>query len=98
MSRMLIFVFPNPERNESNVVVLSKYEFETCLSRCERPLFSKLYELVLGLGQHIQPSYHKLFDERSCESLKIDETYLSFFVYVTVPLAENVLFKPSLTK
>ena len=85
MSQMLWF-YPN------------KNMIQAC--RDARGLFSHnyVYELVLGLGQHIEPSYHKLFNERSCESLKIDETYLSFFVYVTRPLTENVLFKPSLTK
>ena len=39
---------------------------------------------------------HKLFDERSCESLKIDETYLSFFV--TMSWTRNVLFRPHLAK
>ena len=39
---------------------------------------------------------HKLFDEWSCESLKIDETYLSFFV--TMSWTRNVLYRPHLAK
>lgn len=39
---------------------------------------------------------HKLFDERSCESLTIDETYLSFFV--TKSWTRNVLFRPHFAK
>ena len=38
-------------------------------------ILSKKYHVVIN-----ETFRHKLFDERSCESLTIDETYLSFFV------------------
>ena len=48
---------------------------------------------VNGMKMNDQPGnlifYQKFFDERFWESLKIDETYLSFLVSVTKPQTEE---------